>query len=190
MEQEHRRFVDTNEVVMVPAVHEGSGGGNHQPRETQPRDQSEIGREPAGVDRELRDSHRKRFKRSLRLDETSSPRVSDFARSRCLDQRQGGDGERGRGPRVQSRDSLIKKAVQNTFGRYFSPREFDAVLMRFRRGADSETGSDVLPPAIWTSFLQMANMREMVGRIESSSDPSAVASAIEFILEGLYLTGD
>ena len=33
----------------------------------------------------------------------------------------------------------------------------------------------------------MANMDEMVARIETSADASAVASAIEFILEGLYL---
>jgi magnesium chelatase subunit I len=33
----------------------------------------------------------------------------------------------------------------------------------------------------------MANMREMIARIESSNDPAAIASAIEFVLEGLYL---
>jgi magnesium chelatase subunit I len=50
-----------------------------------------------------------------------------------------------------------------------------------------ETGSDVSSDAYTGKLPQMANMKEMVERIEDSDDPSAIASAIEFILEGLHL---
>ena len=33
----------------------------------------------------------------------------------------------------------------------------------------------------------MANLKEMVQRIETSDNPAAIASAIELILEGLHL---
>ena len=85
-------------------------------------------------------------------------------------------------------DSLVKKAVQNTFGRYFSVREFDAVLTRFEEGLTIETGSDV-PSGDYTKKLpQMANLADLVKRIESSNDPATIASAIEFVLEGLHLS--
>ena len=85
-------------------------------------------------------------------------------------------------------DSLLKKAVQNTFGRYFSVREFDAVLTRFEEGLTVETGSDVPSEDYSKKLPQMANLADLVRRIESSNDPAAIASAIEFVLEGLHLS--
>ena len=51
-----------------------------------------------------------------------------------------------------------------------------------------ETGSDVPSEAYAKKLPQMANMSDLVGRIESSNDPAAIASAIEFVLEGLHLS--
>ena len=84
-------------------------------------------------------------------------------------------------------DGLVKKAVQNMFSRYFAAREFDAVLTRFDEGLTIETGTDIPSRAYADKLPQMANMGEMIARIESSNDPSAIASAMEFVLEGLYL---
>ena len=61
------------------------------------------------------------------------------------------------------------------------------MLTRFEEGLQIETGTGV-PSDDYTGKLpQMANMRELLSRIESSDDPAAIASAVEFILEGLYL---
>ena len=127
------------------------------------------------------------FKRSLRLDETACPRVSDLPAivASTNGKVEMESVEEGREFKVV--DGLVKKAVQNTFGRYFSPREFSAVLTRFEEGLAIETGSDVPSDAYAGKLPEMANMREMVSRIESSHDPAAIASAVEFILEGLYL---
>ncbi len=127
------------------------------------------------------------FKRSLRLDERASPRVSDLPAivASTNGKVEMESVEEGREFKVV--DGLVKKAVQNTFGRYFSPREFSAVLTRFEEGLAIETGSDVASGDYADKLPQMANMSEMVARIESSNDPAAIASAIEFILEGLYL---
>ena len=83
------------------------------------------------------------FKRSLRLDEVASPRVSDLPAvvASTNGKVEMESAEEGREFKVV--DSLVKKAVQNTFGRYFSLREFDAVLMRFDEGLAVETGADV-----------------------------------------------
>ena len=127
------------------------------------------------------------FKRSLRLGERACPRISDLPAivASTNGKVEMESVEEGREFKVV--DGLVKKAVQNTFGRYFSPREFSAVLTRFEEGLAIETGTDVSSGNYAEKLPQMANMREMVNRIEESDDPAAVASAVEFVLEGLYL---
>ena len=127
------------------------------------------------------------FKRSLRLHEKASPRVSDLPAivASTNGKVEMESVEEGREFKVV--DGLVKKAVQNTFGRYYSPREFSAVLTRFEEGLAIETGAGVPSNDYAEKLPQMANMREMLNRIEESDDPAAVASAVEFILEGLYL---
>ena len=49
------------------------------------------------------------------------------------------------------------------------------------------TSSTVQSETYVARLPEMANMREMVERIEPSNSPAAVASAIELILEGLHL---
>ncbi len=84
-------------------------------------------------------------------------------------------------------EDLIKKGVTNVFRRYYSPAEFDEVLERFEEGYEVRTGSD-LPSAAYGDVAEsLGNIGELIQRIEPSDDPSAVASAIEFLLEGLHL---
>ena len=127
------------------------------------------------------------FKRSLRLHEKAAPRVSDLPAivASTNGKVEMESVEEGREFKVV--DGLVKKAVQNTFGRYFSPREFGAVLTRFEEGLEIQTGANVPSDDYAGKLPQMANMREMLNRIEESDDPAAIASAVEFILEGLYL---
>ena len=187
MEQEHTSFDDSSEWVDVPrymkeVVAEITTLARRSPEINQ-RSGVSLRVSIANYETVIGSA----FKRSLRLDERACPRVSDLPAivASTNGKVEMESVEEGREFKVV--DGLVKKAVQNTFGRYFSPREFSAALTRFEEGLAVETGSDV-PSADYVEKLpQMANMREMVSRIESSDNPAAVASAVEFILEGLYL---
>ena len=77
--------------------------------------------------------------------------------------------------------------VGNVFGRYYSAGEFDQLTASFEGGLVIETGSDT-PSADYVAKLpSMETMSEMIGRIEPSGEPAGVASAVEFVLEGLHL---
>ena len=187
MEQEHTKFVDTTDAVMVPqymkeVVAEITSLARRSPEINQ-RSGVSLRVSIANYETVIGSA----FKRSLRLDEVARPRISDLPAimASTTGKVEMESVEEGREFKVV--DGLVKKAVQNTFGRYFSPREFDAVLTRFEEGLSVETGSDVSSDAYTGKLPQMANMKEMVARIEDSDDPSAIASAIEFILEGLHL---
>ena len=188
MEQEHTRFEDSDRLVEIPqymkeVVAEITSLARRSPEINQ-RSGVSLRVSIANYETVIGSA----FKRSLRLDEVASPRVSDLPAvvASTNGKVEMESAEEGREFKVV--DSLVKKAVQNTFGRYFSLREFDAVLMRFDEGLAVETGADV-PSEDYTKKLpQMANLGDLVSRIESSRDPAAIASAIEFVLEGLHLS--
>ena len=187
MEQEHTRFEDSDRQVEIPqymkeVVAEITSLARRSPEINQ-RSGVSLRVSIANYETVIGSA----FKRSLRLDEVTSPRVSDLPAvvASTNGKVEMESAEEGREFKVV--DSLVKKAVQNTFGRYFSVREFDAVLMRFEEGLTIETGSDVPSEKYSRNLPQMANMGDLVGRIESSNDPAAIASAIEFVLEGLHL---
>ena len=187
VEQEHTRFSDVEEAVAVP----------HYMKEVIAEITSLARRSPeinqrSGVSLRVSIANYETmvgnaFKRSLRLKEHAAPRVSDLPTiiASTTGKVEMESVEEGREGKVI--DDLIKKAVINTFGRYFSAREFDAVLTRFEEGVIMETGAEVLSEDYAAKLPEMANLKEMVQRIETSEDPAAIASAIELILEGLHL---
>ena len=80
------------------------------------------------------------FKRSLRQREPASPRVSDL---RVIVPSTSGkieleSVEEGREFKVV--EDLIKKAVLNVFGQYYSAKEFDDLIARFEEGLVVEAG--------------------------------------------------
>ena len=187
MEQEHTTFEDSTQSVNVPqymkeVIAEITTLARRSPEINQ-RSGVSLRVSIANYETVIGSA----FKRSLRLQEKSCPRISDLPAivASTNGKVEMESVEEGREFKVV--DGLVKKAVQNTFGRYYSPREFGAVLTRFEEGLAIETGTDVSSGNYAEKLPQMANMREMVNRIEESDDPAAVASAVEFILEGLYL---
>ena len=187
MEQEHVRFDDSAELVSVPdymkeVVAEITSLARRSPEINQ-RSGVSLRVSIANYETVIGSA----FKRSLRLGEVASPRISDLPAivASTNGKVEMESVEEGREFKVV--DGLVKKAVQNTFDRYFSPREFGAALTRFEEGLTMQTGTDVPSAAYAEKLPEMANMNELVERIESSDDPAAIASAIEFILEGLYL---
>ena len=86
-------------------------------------------------------------------------------------------------------DGLVKKAVQNMFSHYYTARDFEAVLDPFRRGLDRRGRHRRFLPCPTLDKLPTDGQHERDDCQDrgSSNDPSAIASAMEFILEGLYL---
>ena len=77
------------------------------------------------------------FKRGLRKRErTSSPRISDLAAimSSTIGKLELDSVEEGREVKVV--EALIKKAVLEVFGRYFSPTEFDELIFKLEQGLE------------------------------------------------------
>ncbi len=127
------------------------------------------------------------FKRSLKHDEKASPRISDLPAivASTLGKLEMESVEEGREFKVL--EELTKKAVLNTFGRHFKAREFEDLVLKFEEGLAVETGSDI-PSADYVKKLPLiGGASKLIKRIERSEEPAAIASAIEFVLEGLHL---
>jgi magnesium chelatase subunit I len=127
------------------------------------------------------------FKRSLRHDEPASPRVSDLPAivASTTGKIEMESVEEGREFKVI--DDLVKKAVLNTFGRYYQARQFADLTERFEEGLSIETGSDKPSADYMSGYANMGEAAELLKDIEESEDAAAIASAVEFVLEGLHL---
>ena len=127
------------------------------------------------------------FKRGLLQKEHASPRISDLPAiiASTTGKIELESVEEGRELKVVN--DLIKRAVLNVFGRYFDPEEFEQVLLAFDNGLVVEAGGEV-PSSVYSDKLSaLGNMAEIVSRVEPSQEAAAVASAVEFALEGLHL---
>jgi magnesium chelatase subunit I len=82
---------------------------------------------------------------------------------------------------------LINQAVLKTFERYFDSDSFDQLIAGFERGLSVQT-SDALPSMEYVNQLsRVGGLRDAVAKLEAHGNPATVASAAEFILEGLHL---
>ena len=127
------------------------------------------------------------FKRSLRHNEPASPRVSDLPAliASTTGKIEMESVEEGREFRVI--EDLVKKAVLNTFGRYYQPRQFAELTDLFEEGLTIECGSDKSSTDYLNGYAGMGEAAELIKEIEQSEEAAAIASAVEFILEGLHL---
>ena len=127
------------------------------------------------------------FKRSLRHKEAASPRISDLSAivASTTGKIELESVEEGREFRVI--EDLVKKSVLNTFGRYYQARQFSDLTERFEDGLIVETGNDIPSAQYARAYADIGEAARLIKRIEPSEEPAAVASAIEFVLEGLHL---
>ncbi len=128
-------------------------------------------------------------RRSIRTgEEWACPRVSDlsyivasFAGKIELE-----TFEEGRESRLT--DDLTRRAVLRTFGGYFDVEDLDAVVTAFDLGNSAETGSD-LPAAGYPDLVKKIDgLAQAVKKLTNDKRPEVIASAVEFILEGLHLS--
>ena len=186
-EQEHTRFDDVGDRVTVPTyMKEIIAEITRLARRSPDISQS------SGVSLRVSISNYETllggaFKRSLRLREHASPRISDLPGilASTAGKIELETADEGREPQVV--EELIKKAVLNVFGRYFDGAEMDATVAAFDNGLVTEVGPDLSSSVYVDQLPRIDGLSALVERIEGGDEPSVVASAMELVLEGLHL---
>ena len=92
------------------------------------------------------------------------------------------DGKEG-----QVTDELTKRGVLRIFGDYFDVDDLEEVVTAFDLGQTAETSSEK-PATEYPALLdRIGGLSDAVKRLTDDKRPEVLASAIEFILEGLHL---
>jgi magnesium chelatase subunit I len=136
------------------------------------------------------------LRRAVRLGESvASPRVSDLGSVIAstvgkIELESVGD----EAPEERIVERLITKALYATFGRRVSIDDLDDVVLAFEDGLVVETG-DGVPSRDYVGWMrEVPGLHEAVRRLgtfdatDGAEEPAVVASAVEFILEGLHLS--
>ncbi|HET7677587.1 MAG TPA: sigma 54-interacting transcriptional regulator, partial [Candidatus Limnocylindrales bacterium] len=129
------------------------------------------------------------LKRAVRLGEPSgAPRVSDLgallpSTTGKIELETLGDET----PEERVVDRLLSKALYNVFGRHVDVDELDEVVMAFESGLVVETGERVASREYVRWARETPGLSQAVARLGVGESPAAIASAVEFLLEGLHL---
>ncbi|MBF6590173.1 MAG: magnesium chelatase [Ktedonobacterales bacterium] len=84
-------------------------------------------------------------------------------------------------------DKLVRQAVSKVFREYFDTAEFEQLVAGFEKGLSVQV-SDMQPAMEYVNQLaRVGGLRAAVGKLNGHGSPATVASAVEFILEGLHL---
>ncbi|MEW6775147.1 MAG: AAA family ATPase [Bdellovibrionota bacterium] len=84
-------------------------------------------------------------------------------------------------------EKLLQKAVHQVFSEYFTVDELSEIVGAFHEGWGVEV-SDEMPSAEYAQGIdQIRGLRSAVAKLAPEPSPGLVASAIEFVLEGLHL---
>jgi magnesium chelatase subunit I len=128
------------------------------------------------------------FKRAIRLGERDAcPRVSDLG---ALVASTSGKIELetlGETSEDKVLGKLMQRAVLNVFNRRFKAAELEDVVKAFEGGLRVDA-SDTMPAADY--LRQLGQVRGLEGAVSrlGAREPATIASAVEFILEGLHLS--
>jgi magnesium chelatase subunit I len=92
------------------------------------------------------------------------------------------------GREEQVLDRIVKAAVLDTFRSQCKPEKLTTLVAAFDEGLIVHTGDDV-PAAEYASLLSdLPGLRDTLADLEVGETPAGVASAVEFVLEGLHLS--
>ncbi|MEI8238449.1 MAG: sigma 54-interacting transcriptional regulator [Actinomycetota bacterium] len=86
-------------------------------------------------------------------------------------------------------ENLVKGAVLTVFKEWVSPDQVRDVVAAFEEGVVAHTGDDVPSSQLATLVEQVPTLRTPVEHLCGGDEsPAAIASAVEFVLEGLHLS--
>ncbi len=130
------------------------------------------------------------LKRAVRLSEpTAAPRISDL--SAVVASTAGKIeletlGDETREDRVV--EKLVARAVVNVFNRHFALSELAPLIDRFDEDdVEAEVGEHVPSRAHGDLVDALPELRGAIARLDAGESPAGIASATEFVLEGLHL---
>ncbi len=93
--------------------------------------------------------------------------------------------EEGRENRVT--DDLTRKGVLRVFGDYFDLADLEDLVTAFDLGKKAETGSEKRASDYPALLKEIPELSPAVKKLTEDDRPEVIASAIEFVLEGLHL---
>jgi len=129
------------------------------------------------------------LKRAIRLGEaTAVPRVSDLG---ALTASTAGKIEletTGEGGEEKILGKLVQRAVLNVFGRSFNAAELEPVVGAFKDGFAVQVGDLMSSDEYLKQCQSVPPLRQAAAKLAGASEPAALASAVEFVLEGLHLS--
>ena len=128
------------------------------------------------------------YKRALRFGEGKVvPRISDLSAigPSTMGKIELETMEDGREAKIL--EDITKRAVLNIFGRYVDMEEMEGIVASFEEGMTIETGSDRPSMEYVTLLGEVEAFDEPIKRLGADNTHGIIASAMEFILEGLHL---
>jgi magnesium chelatase subunit I len=130
------------------------------------------------------------LRRALRLGEAAAvPRISDLDALETSTlgkiELEYAGGERSEGDVVRE---LRKRACKRVFDRYVAADAVAQVARAFDEGWKVEVSQQMPSREYLAGLDQIAALREAAAVLAGSEEPAAIASAIEFLLEGLHLS--
>ncbi|HEX6312103.1 MAG TPA: sigma 54-interacting transcriptional regulator [Acidimicrobiia bacterium] len=92
------------------------------------------------------------------------------------------------GREEQVLDRMLKASVLEVFRARTKPEKLGELVAAFDEGLTVHTGDDV-PASQYAELLpKLKGLRDTLGDLEVGETPASVASAVEFVLEGLHLS--
>ena len=128
------------------------------------------------------------YKRALRFGEGKVvPRISDLSAivPSTMGKIELETMEDGREAKIL--EDITKRAVLNIFGRHVDMEEMEGIVESFELGMTIETGSDRPSMEYVTLLGEVEAFDEPIKRLGADNTHGIIASAMEFILEGLHL---
>src|SRR5207237_3990951 len=82
---------------------------------------------------------------------------------------------------------LINGSILSVFSEYFEVPKFEQLVAGFERGLNVQVGDDLPSMEYVTQLSKVGGLSKAVDKLNGRGSPASIASAVEFILEGMHL---